>query len=138
MKENGQNILFVEDVRDMAKLMELILKRARSDTIRVAPTWQEACTAIEQDPPDLIIVRIMMCETDGYEICRRLKAMPAAQHIPVLLQAAMDPKFVYPKAQQAGADGYLYQPYGPAELVEARDALLRGETYYPPLPQRLR
>jgi DNA-binding NarL/FixJ family response regulator len=47
----------------------------------------------------------------------------------------MDPKRVYSEAQRVGAAGYLYQPYGPQEVIAARDALLRGDVYYPPLSE---
>lgn len=134
MNKTGCKVLLVEENKEMPELVELILGRRRGDTIRTAWSWQEARAIAEAESPDIIIVRIMMAEMTGYEICRRFQTIPELRDIPILLQAPIVPKSVYPKAKTAGAAGYLVQPFGPEDLLAARDALLDGETYYPPLP----
>ncbi len=131
----GFKVLIIDDEPDGAKLVELLLRRKCGDEVHIAPSASEGLRLAEQEQPDLILVRIMMHEMDGYEVCRRLKAVPQLQGIPVLLQAAMDPKRVYPEAQCVGAAGYLLQPFHPQELSAAREAVLRGDVYYPPLPE---
>jgi CheY-like chemotaxis protein len=113
----------------------LILNRKCGDEVHIASSASEGLSLAEREHPDLIIVRIMMYEMNGYEVCRQLTAMPQLQGIPILLQAAMDPKRVYPEAQRVGAAGYLCQPYSPQEVIAARDAVLHGSVYYPPLPE---
>jgi CheY-like chemotaxis protein len=132
---SGHKILIIDDEPGTADLVKLILTRKCSDEVSVAASASQGLSIAEQEQPDLIIVRIMMYEMNGYEVCRQLKAIPRLQDIPVLLQAAMDPKRVYSEAQRVGAAGYLYQPYSPQEVIAARDALLRGDVYYPPLPE---
>jgi cyclic di-GMP phosphodiesterase len=131
----GFKVLIIDDEPDAANLVKLILTRKGSDEVRIAASASEGLNIAGQERPDLIIVRIMMYEMNGYEVCRWLKAVLQLQGIPVLLQAAMDPKRVYPEAQRVGAAGYLRQPYSPQEVIAARDAVLRGDVYYPPLPE---
>jgi CheY-like chemotaxis protein len=102
------------------------------DELRFAAGGMEGLAVAEQDPPDLIIYGLLTLDLDGYEFCRRLQWLPALQDVPVLLVGWLSPRIVYPKAQRAGAAGYLYSAVHAHGLVEARNALLRGETYYPP------
>ncbi len=132
---SGLKVLIIDDEPEVANLVKLILTRKCGDAVCIASGASEGLRIAEQEQPHLIIVRIMMYEMNGYEVCRRLKVMLRLQGIPVLLQAAMDPKRVYPEAQRAGAAGYLYQPYRPQEVLAARATVLRGDVYYPLLPE---
>jgi two-component system, OmpR family, alkaline phosphatase synthesis response regulator PhoP len=131
----GFKVLIIDDEPEVANLVKFILTRKCSDEVYIASSASAGLKIARQERPDLIIVRIMMYEMNGYEVCRQLKAMLRLQDTPVLLQAAMDPKRVYPEAQRVGAAGYLCQPYHPQEVIAARDAVLRGDVYYPPLPE---
>jgi len=104
------------------------------DELRFATSGLEGLAAAEQDPPDLIIYGLFTLDLDGYEFTRRLKWIPKLQDVPVLLVGWVSPKIVYPRAQQAGAAGYLYNAVHSRSLIVARHALLNGETYYPPEP----
>jgi len=102
------------------------------DVLHLGASGLEGLATAEQDPPDLIIYSLLTLDMDGYEFCRRLKWIPALQDVPVLLVGWISPRIVYPRAQQADAAGYLYGAVHAQSLVTARNALLRGETYYPP------
>jgi CheY-like chemotaxis protein len=102
------------------------------DELHFAPSGLEGLAVAEQDPPELIIYGLFTLDLDGYEFCRRLQWIPALQDVPVLLVGWISPRIVYPKAQRAGAAGYLYGAVHAHGLLDARNALLRGETYYPP------
>ena len=108
-----------------------MLTRSRNDQIIAAYGGREGLVKAEQDPPDLIILDIMMPELDGWEVYARLKAIPSLGNTPVLFQAGLASSRAYPLVKQAGAQGYLCQPYGSQDLLAARDAALKGETYYP-------
>ncbi|MCP4418761.1 MAG: response regulator [Chloroflexi bacterium] len=127
---NGCRILIIDDEPMAVQLLELMLEK-RNDQIFVATTSQEGLDIAEQVQPDLIIIRIMMREIDGVEICRRLKRIPALVNVPVLLQAAKAWEQVYPTAKEVGAAGYLYQPFSMDVLLEARDIVLQGGNFYP-------
>lgn len=102
------------------------------DALHFFSSGLEGLAAAEQDPPDMIIYGLFTLDLDGYEFCRRLKWIPAAQNVPVLLVGWISPKIVYPRAQRAGAAGYLYGAIHSQNLIKARNLFLRGETYYPP------
>ncbi len=126
--------MIVDDYPDFVRLVTLILTtRGHNDVVRVASSGQEGLALAEQEQPDAVLVRLMLPEIDGYEICRRFKATPALGHVPILLFAAKAPGDVYPEAQRCGAAGYLYQPFHPDVLITALDVVLGGGTYYPPL-----
>ena len=131
MNQSGScRVLIIDDEPMAANLLELILTNGRNDQVIMALSGQEGLIKAEQEQPNLIIVRIMM-SLNGYEICRRLKQIPALADVPVLLQAAMPPERVYSTAQEVGAAGYLYQPFRPNVLIEARDTVLQGGLFYP-------
>jgi DNA-binding response OmpR family regulator len=87
---------------------------------------------------ELIILDLMMPDLPGYEVFRRLHANPVLRKVPVLLLTVIPPQMVYPKAQQLGIAGYICKPFEFETLLTARDALLRGETFYPSLPGQAR
>ena len=128
----GCKVLLVDDEPELLELIQFILRHRRDDSVRYVNSGQRGLMVAEQDPPDLIILDIMMPDIDGFEVCRRIKGMPALWNVPVLFQTARALADVIPEAKRLGAAGCITEPYGPHELLAARDAVLRGETYYPP------
>jgi CheY-like chemotaxis protein len=130
--KKGCKVLLVDDEPELLELIQFILRHRRDDSVRYVNSGQRGLMVAEQDPPDLIILDIMMPDIDGFEVCRQLKGMPALWNVPVLFQTARTAADVIPEAKRLGAAGCINEPYGPQELLAARDAVLRGETYYPP------
>jgi two-component system chemotaxis response regulator CheY len=97
-----------------------------------AADGNEGLAKAQATMPDLIIIEMASPEPDGCEICKRLKAMPALQHIPILFTGASQN---YSGAYDLGAQGFLIKPFGPTELIKVRNELLKGKTYWPPLPR---
>jgi len=131
----GSKVLVIDDEPEIGELIRLILDWGRTDEVKSALGGRQGLIAAEQDPPDLIILDIMLPDLDGYEVYQRLRKIPALHNVPILFQSAKSPQIVYPKAQQLGAIGYILLPYTPQELLAARDAALMGKPYYPPLPE---
>jgi len=127
-----RNVLIIDAETEILKLIKLILQRQGDvdDVVTVSSAAAGLDLAV-QIVPALIIVRIMMPEMSGYEVCRHLRAIPKLQAVPILLQAAIAPEHVYSTAQSIGAAGYLYHPFLPQELLAACAAILAGGTYYP-------
>ncbi len=98
------------------------------DEVHFAGSGYQGSVILRHNPPDVIIYYLWTLDMNGYDFCRQV------QTIPVLLQGALSPALVYPEARRCGAAGYLRQPVRGEHLVAARDAVLRGETYYPPAP----
>ena len=87
--------------------------------ISVATSGKTALSAIEADPPDLLLLDIMMPDIDGLEVCRRLKSNPALQDICVIFVTGMDKSFDEQKGLEFGAVDYLVKPVQPG-IVLAR------------------
>ena len=111
-------ILVVDDTPDNLMLMsELLGDHYR---IKVANNGQRALKIAQSEtPPDLILLDIMMPEMDGYEVCRRLKADPRSQTIPVIFLTAKSDTDDEKLGFDLGAVDYITKPINPS-LVLAR------------------
>ena len=128
--EHGRSVLVVDDNPSMGELVQMMLGRARNDQVRYANTGPKGLAAAKQNPPDLIILDIMMPGWDGFETYRQIRLASNLETVPVLFQTAY--ARAYQMAQAVGASGCLIAPYAEGELLAARDAALRGETWVAP------
>jgi CheY-like chemotaxis protein len=134
---SGRRVLVIDDEPEMIKLIRLILStRCGDEVINAVGGHEGIATAQANIPLDLIIIDIMMPKLDGYQAYPRIKSIPGLEQVPILFIAAMSADAVYPEAQRIGAAGYLVEPFSPDDLQKARDAALKGETYYPPLNEK--
>jgi CheY-like chemotaxis protein len=125
--EEGRNVLVIDDTPMMAELVHMTLGRERNDAVRYASSGPKGLEAATQNPPDLIILDIMMPGWDGFETHRRISMAVGLEEVPVLFQTAYASAFQ--RARTQGAAGCLMSPYRSEELLAARDAALRGEQY---------
>jgi diguanylate cyclase (GGDEF) domain len=89
-------------------------------TIQIANRGQKALDiARGSQPPDLILLDIMMPEMDGYQVCRELKNNQATSHIPVIFVTAMDEVENQKKGLSLGAVDYITKPFD-ADIVKVR------------------
>ena len=135
MNTESHKVLVIDDDVWYGDLIARILSRV-GDNVQTTTTGQQGIATAEQYQPDLIILDLSLPDAfdfQNYEygICHRIKMNPLLQNIPVLLMEATSPELVYSNAKRVGASGYLVKPFGHLELLAAREALLRGGTYYP-------
>ena len=86
MTEPRPVILAVDDVPDNLALVRALLRQRYE--VRTAASGEQALAMIQSEPPDLILLDVMMPGLDGYEICSRLKADERFRRIPVLFLTA--------------------------------------------------
>ncbi|APW38750.1 hypothetical protein RD110_17345 [Rhodoferax koreense] len=109
-------VLVVDDTADNLTLMAALLK----DTYRVKVVnhgEKGLSIATSANPPDLILLDIMMPQIDGYEVCRRLKANPATRDIPVIFLTAKSDEEAEEKGFELGAVDYITKPISPPILL---------------------
>jgi len=109
-------LLVVDDAPDNVKLLTWELECLGYEVVS-APNGQDALTMADVESPDVILLDIMMPDIDGIEVCRRLKAKPALDHIPVILVSALGQEEHVVKGLDAGAQDYVTKPFNDAILA---------------------
>jgi DNA-binding response OmpR family regulator len=108
-------VLLVDDVADNLRVVGNILKEDRVE-IAVATSGSEALEFVKDDPPDLILLDVMMPDMDGFEVCRRLKKDLGSAAIPVIFVTARTETDDIVAGFDAGGVDYVTKPFRPAEL----------------------
>jgi signal transduction histidine kinase len=114
------HIVIVDDTPANLQLLDHVLA-LHGYHVRAFPRGDLALRAIEQDPPDLILLDINMPGLTGYDVCRQLKSLPQTRDIPVLFVSALTEPFDKVKAFAVGGVDYLTKPLQ-VEEVYARVA----------------
>ena len=112
-----QTILAVDDTPENLDVLRGIL--VPDHLVKAATNGKTALKIAENQPPDLILLDVMMPEMDGYEVCRRLKADPVTAKIPVIFVTAMTDVQDEQRGFDVGAVDYIAKPLQPA-IVQAR------------------
>ena len=121
--EKKQRILVVED--DLSILTGLSMSlRYEGFEVSQAQDGKGALQKALDEPPDLIVLDIMMPKLDGYETCKLLKADETTKHIPVILLSAKGRNVDQKVGFEVGADDYITKPFSPRKLVERINAVL--------------
>ena len=131
------NILVVDDEPSARKTIEMLLLR-EGYVMYFAANGPEALGLVEQHPPDVILLDVMMPGMDGFEVCQILKDSPAMQHIPIILVTALDSKKDLERGLDAGADDFLHKPYNSMELRARVRSMLRIKRRHDALQEALR
>jgi diguanylate cyclase (GGDEF)-like protein len=108
-EEQPPVILIVDDVPTNVHILADAL--SRDYRIKVASNGREALAIAEKTQPDLILLDVMMPELDGYEVCRRLKANPLTQRIPVIFATARGEEADEEFGFRLGAVDYIAKPF---------------------------
>ncbi len=117
-------VLIVDDERDLARLVDFNLRQAGLET-SLAHNADEALTALQQRPPDLVLLDLMLPDMSGTELCRRIKAQPKTAQVPVIMLTAKSEEPDRVTGFEAGADDYVVKPFSVRELVLRVKAVLR-------------
>jgi two-component system, OmpR family, phosphate regulon response regulator PhoB len=127
-------VLVVEDEADIRNLVVLHLTR-EGYRCRTAGNGPDALREARSQPPDLIVLDLMLPEMDGLEVCRRLRADPSTAALPVIMLTAKADEVDRVVGLELGADDYMVKPFSPKELVARVRAVLRRTR--PPITSRV-
>lgn len=133
-KSLQSTVLVVDDDPDNIALLSAVLRPCCQ--IRVATNGLKALAIIESDdPPDLVLLDVMMPGMSGLDVCRKIQGNPARRHIPVIFVSALGEPDDECRGLAVGAVDYLRKPMNPSvararvrlhiDLKLARDALAR-------------
>lgn len=121
----NEKILVVDDEPAIAMVIQDRLL-GEGYRVRLAADGPAALTAVAQDPPDLLILDLMLPGMDGLDVLRRLRqGDEEAASLPVIILTARDDEVDVVVGLELGADDYVVKPFNPRELVARLRAVLR-------------
>jgi PAS domain S-box-containing protein len=121
-------VLIVDDDSSNRELLEVMLA-PRSYLLQFAASGEEALAMVANDPPDLMLLDVMMPGMDGHRVTAKIKANVATKNIPIIIVSALYDRRARALALDAGAEDFLTKPVDRAELCMRVRNLLRLKAY---------
>ncbi len=133
----GGRILVVDDSpADLRLLCELLTHRGY--VVYPASSGELGLRFVESTRPDLVLLDVETPDPDGYEVCRRLKAVEATRHIPVIFVSSTDHLANRLRAFAAGGVDYIVKPFQPDEILARVESHLSLRGWQQVLEERVR
>jgi putative two-component system response regulator len=121
-------VLVVDDIEANRTLVSRLLS-ADGHRVTVAEDGRAALQSVRRDPPDLVLMDVMMPHLDGFEVCRALKQHPQTRLVPVVLVTALQNSEDRLRGIEAGADDFVSKPFNQHELRARIRSLIRIKRY---------
>lgn len=123
-------ILVVDDEQSVRDLCRACIEHALGPQHEVleAADGEEAMEIAEREPPDLILLDILMPKLDGFEVCRRLKALDKTKRVPIVFLTALGEERDVERGLALGGDGYVVKPFNSVTLAAQISALLAPDS----------
>lgn len=137
MKTSSNKILIVDDELSIRMRLASLLQDDSCD-VQLLSSGQELLDSLPTANADLILLDVVMPKLDGFEVCRRIKANPQFQHIPIILVTALEGQKVMTQGLEAGADDFLQKPAKALELRTRVRSMLRIKKQYDKLEATLK
>jgi sigma-B regulation protein RsbU (phosphoserine phosphatase) len=120
-------VLIVDDVK--ANVDILVQALSGDYKLSVALGGRQAMEAVDRNPPDLILLDIVMPDIDGYEICRRLRAAPSTRELPIMFLSSLEDVKDKARGFEVGGNDYLTKPFEILEVKARVNSLLKAKSY---------
>lgn len=122
----GHRITIIEDEKD---IVDLVRYNFRKEGFEVTSflRGKEGLEALRRNPPELVLLDIMLPDLDGLELCKQLRADDRLKHLPVIFLTAKGEEIDRVLGLEIGADDYVVKPFSPRELVARVKAVLRRQ-----------
>ena len=120
-------VLIVDDAKEN---IDILVNALRDEyKLSVALDGDTALRSVEKNPPDLVLLDIMMPGLDGYEVCRQLRARESTREVPIMFLSALE--HVKDKAHgfEVGGNDYLTKPFELLEIKARARSLLKAKAY---------
>ncbi|PWA06630.1 DNA-binding response regulator [Pueribacillus theae] len=116
-----KKILVVEDEKPIADILQFNLEK-EGYQVSVAHDGEEALEKVEKDPPDLLLLDLMLPKKDGMEVCREVRK---THYMPIIMLTAKDSEIDKVLGLELGADDYVTKPFSTRELIARVKANIR-------------
>ena len=119
-------ILLVDDEKDIADLIEEVLRQDSFENIKKVYTGMDAVQVCREYQPDVIVLDIMLPDIDGIEVCRQIREFSFCS---ILFLSSKNDDIDKILGQSCGGDDYITKPFSPREIVYRIKAQLRRQQY---------
>jgi len=116
-------ILIADDEPNIVLSLEFLMQRA-GYAVEVVDNGEDALKRAAENPPDLMLLDVMLPRLSGFEVCRRLRALPACHSLPIIMLTAKGRDSEVSKGLALGATAYVTKPFSVRELVAQVNQLL--------------
>jgi excisionase family DNA binding protein len=120
---DGPLVLIVDDDDRLREYVRVNLE-IEGYTVREASSADEGLAALGEEPPDLILLDVMMPQVDGWEMLRRVQEKHGVGTIPVIMFSGKVDERAESEATSRGAQGFIGKPFDPRALIESTKQLL--------------
>jgi excisionase family DNA binding protein len=121
--EGRRLILIVDDDERLREFVRVNLEM-EGYSVREAGSAEEGLTALEDEPPDLILLDVMMPQVDGWEMLQRVHERHGVGAIPVIMFSGKVDVDGLKSATSRGAQGFIGKPFNPQQLIESTKQLV--------------
>lgn len=125
MSAVSANVLVVEDEESILLSLEFLLGK-EGYRVSTARDGAVALRILQQQPPDLVLLDVMLPLIDGFELCRLIRADPALRATRIMLVTARGRENEIARGLALGADAYLTKPFSTRDLMDRVRGLLAG------------
>src|SRR3954468_18807134 len=120
-------VLLVDDAKAN---LDILVEGLKSDhKLSLALNGETALQIAARNPPDLVLLDIVMPGLDGYEVCRRLRKMPETAEVPIMFLSSLEDVQNKALGFEAGANDYLTKPFEMLEVKARVRSLLKAKAY---------
>ncbi|MEE4310524.1 MAG: diguanylate cyclase [candidate division KSB1 bacterium] len=134
---DNSKVLIVDDVALNRKLQKAYLDAVGYDVI-LAEDGVDALKKVSEEPPDLVLLDVVMPKMNGFQVCQRLKTDEKTRFIPVILVTALNEISDKIKGIEAGADDFISKPFNKLELLARVKSLLRIKHLHDKLERKIK
>jgi CheY-like chemotaxis protein len=121
----GSRVLFIDDDPLVRRVVRDFLEQ-EGFQVHLASSGKEGLDIARSQPPDMILLDIMMPGMDGFEVCRTIRRDHALHKIPVVMLTAMESQKLNERAFAAGAEVCMTKPFSPERLLNAVNIALQN------------
>jgi DNA-binding response OmpR family regulator len=109
-------ILIADDEPNIVLSLEFLMQRA-GYAVEVVDNGEDAFRRASEEPPDLMLLDVMLPRLSGFEVCQRLRALPACRSLPIVMLTAKGRDGEVSKGLALGATAYVTKPFSVQDLV---------------------
>lgn len=113
-----KRVLVIEDEPNISEALQFILSRD-GWTVEVSADGRQAIGAMRENPPDLLILDLMLAGLSGFEILQSLRAEPGTRDLPVLMLTARGQAADREQAERLGVTRFMTKPFANADVIAA-------------------